>query len=121
MSRHHGAISESEEVSLGELLRDLRDKQGLALWQVAAQAEMDSTLLSKIELGHRLPTQKQAELLARFFHVPVGQIEGRRITARFWKEYAENPAVAEAVQKIQETAPAYIVNKSVNKRRTGSR
>jgi hypothetical protein len=82
---------------------------------------MDSTLLSKIELGDRLPTQEQARLLAHFFDVPIGEIEGRRITAKFWQEHGDNPAVADAVQRIQETAPAYVVNKSVNKRRRGSR
>jgi len=105
---------------LGAFLRELREKRDLALWQVAPEAEMDSTLLSKIERGNRLPTQKQAELLARFFKVPVGELEGRRIMEKFWKENKGNPAVGEAVQKIQETAPAYVVNKSVNKEGTGS-
>ena len=75
---------------------------------------MDWTLLSKIELGHRLPTEKQARLLARHFGVPVGEIEGRRIMEKFWRENGENPAMGEAVQRIQETAPAYVVNESVN-------
>ena len=78
---------------------------------------MDSTLLSKIELGHRLPTQEQAGLLAKFFDLAIGEIEGRRIMAKFWREHGDNPAVGEAVQKIQEMAAAFVVNKSVNKRR----
>lgn len=76
---------------------------------------MDSASLSKIELGERLPTQEQTALLATFFGVPASDMEGRRIVAKFWLENADNPAVAEAVQKIQDTAPEYIVNKSVNK------
>ena len=116
MSRHSVATEEPPSENLGGLLRALREKRHLSLWQVATEAGMDSTLLSKIELGHRLPTQKQAELLAKFFRVPIGQIEGRRIVESFWREHAGNPAVGEAVQKLQETAPAYLVNKSVNKR-----
>jgi transcriptional regulator with XRE-family HTH domain len=104
------------ESALGPYLRHLREARDLALWQVAAAAEMDSTLLSKIERGHRFPTPEQAALLARFFNVPIGEMEGRRIMSKFWRDHGNNPAVAEAVQKIQETAPAYIVSKSVNKR-----
>jgi transcriptional regulator with XRE-family HTH domain len=116
MSRHNNATAEAEAGTLGTFLRLQREKRDLSLWQVAGEAEMDSTLLSKIELGHRLPTQKQAQLLAKFFGVPIGEIEGRRIVEGFWREHADNPAVGEAVQKLQETAPAYIVNKSVNRR-----
>lgn len=116
MSRQQTAIHELES-ALGPFLRNLRLHRGLALWQVAAGAEMDSTLLSKIELGHRLPTQEQAGLLAKFFNIGVGEVEGRRIMAKFWREHGDNPAVGEAVQKIQETAAAFVVNKPVNRRR----
>ena len=107
--------------ALGPFLRGLREKRGVAQWKVGAAAGMDSTLLSKIELGDRLPTQEQAALLARFFGVPAPEVEARRIAAKFWQEHAENPAVGEAVQQIQETAPAYVVNKSVNRRGKGPR
>ena len=33
----------------------------------SAAVEMDTALLSKIELGQRTPTKKQAEKLAKFF------------------------------------------------------
>ena len=115
MSRHTTATTTHPGAELGLFLRGLRERRGLPLWQVSAAAEMDSTLLSKIELGHRLPTSEQANLLARFFRVPVREIEGRRITAKFWLENGNNPSVGAAVEKIRETAPAYVVNKSVNK------
>jgi len=115
MSRHNRATPDVDQ-PLGAFLREQREERKLSLWQVAAQAEMDSTLLSKIELGHRLPTKRQAELLANFFQLPIGEVEGRRIVESFWREHANNPSVGEAVLKLQETAPAHIVNKSVNKR-----
>jgi transcriptional regulator with XRE-family HTH domain len=120
MSRQTVAKDETNGNALGFFLRELREKRHLSLWQVAGEAEMDSTLLSKIELGHRLPTPRQAQLLAKFFEVPIGQIEGRRIMESIVREHADNPAFGQAMQMLQETAPAYIVNKSVNRRRTGS-
>jgi len=100
---------------LGRYLRSLREGRGDPQWRVAAAAQMDSASLSKIELGERLPTQEQAALLAAFFEVPASDMEGRRIVAKFWLENGDNPAVAEAVQRINDTAPAYVVNKPVNK------
>jgi len=78
------------------------------LRSVAAAAEMDSTLLSKIELGQRLPTEDQARALASFFGVPADDLEAKRITARFWQENNSNPAAAKAAIMIRESAPAYM-------------
>jgi len=93
---------------LGAWLRELRQDKDLPLRTVAAAAEMDSTLLSKIELGQRLPTESQAKALATFFGVPLDDFEAKRITARFWQENNSNPAAAKAAAMIRESAPAYM-------------
>ena len=93
--------------SLGESLRALREARGLALRQVGVAVAMDSTLLSKIELGQRLPTREQAGALATFFEVSVDEMEAARIAEKFWRSYAGNPAAELAVARIQETAVEY--------------
>ena len=116
MSRQQRAIDVGEAASeLGSFLRKLRGGRNEPQWRVAAAAEMDSASLSKIELGDRLPTPEQAGLLARFFGVPLREIERRRIAAKFWLEHGNNPAVAAAAEAIHDTATAYVVNKPVNK------
>jgi len=116
MSRRRQATESGKPpLELGRYLRSLREGRGDPQWRVAAAAQMDSASLSKIELGERLPTQEQAAMLAAFFEVPESDMEGRRIAAKFWLEHGDNPAVGEALQKLHDTAPAYIVNKSVNK------
>ncbi|MEI8140363.1 MAG: helix-turn-helix transcriptional regulator [bacterium] len=109
MSRHNESNAGALPESLGTWLRELRQAKALPLRAVAAAAEMDSTLLSKIELGQRLPTEAQAKALATFFGVPLDDVEAKRITARFWQENNSNPAAAKAAAMIRESAPAYMM------------
>ncbi|MCI0535747.1 MAG: helix-turn-helix domain-containing protein [Verrucomicrobiales bacterium] len=102
-------------VRLGEWLRQLREQRALPLREVAAAAGMDLAHLHKIETGQRVPTEDQAMALGRFFRISKQEMAARRIAERFWREHADDPAVRQAVTMIQETAPAYVVNKSVNK------
>jgi transcriptional regulator with XRE-family HTH domain len=91
----------------GEWLRQIREDRGLPLRAVAAQAEMDQAHLSKAELGQRLLTLGQAAAIAKFFKIDPTEMEARRIAEKFRKEHADNPAAAQAVQILHETAPAY--------------
>jgi len=115
MSRHNESSAKSQPESLGAWLRELRQAKALPLRSVAAAAEMDSTLLSKIELGQRLPTESQARALASFFGVPPEDLEVKRITARFWLDNNSNPAAAKAALMIRESAPAYMAPLEVAK------
>ncbi len=100
--------SNSEDsLTLGEWLRRLRKTLKLPLRSVAAQVEMDSTLLSKIELGQRLPTEVQTHALANFFKVSFEKLEARRLAERFWMEHSDNPAAKKAAYLIREQAEEY--------------
>ena len=52
---------------IGEILKDLREQNGLLLRQVANVIKIDLALLSKIERGERMPTKEQVIRLAKFF------------------------------------------------------
>lgn len=91
-------------VTSGALLRDLRKARKLPLRSIAAVAEMDSTLLSKIELGRRLPTEEQTRALARFFNVSFEDFEAKRLAERFWSEHGDSPAISKAAALITAAA-----------------
>src|SRR5580692_208815 len=55
---------------LGETLRQLREGKGLLLRQVAADLDMDTALLSKIERGDRIPRKEQLLKAADLFDIP---------------------------------------------------
>jgi transcriptional regulator with XRE-family HTH domain len=93
------------------MLRDLRLRKGVPMWKAAAGADMDSSLLCKIERGNRLPTDPQAAALARYFEVPLIRIEAALIAEKFLKTAAKNPeAAALALVRIEEGAGEYRVS-----------
>ena len=97
-------------VGLGCLLRSLRVKKDLRLWNVAHAAKMDSTHLSKIELGQRLPTPEQTAALAKFFAVDADMLESMRMAEKFLSDNGHNPqAAALAAARIRESAGEYFV------------
>lgn len=72
---------------------------------------MDSTRLSKIELGQRLPTVEQTAALVRFFGADAEEFESMRIAEKILKDYGHNPeATALALTRIQESAGSNFVN-----------
>jgi len=51
-------------MTFGETIRQLREAKGLLLRQVAAGADMDTALLSKIERGERKALKEQVDKIA---------------------------------------------------------
>ena len=109
MSRPEDAkpTTSKECLLLGAWLRQLRQQRNLPLRSVAAGAEMDSTHLSKIELGQRLPTEAQTAALAKFFGVQVEEMEAKRIAARFLHDFGQHPAASRAIMILREQAGEY--------------
>jgi len=86
----------------GEWLRKLRAEKGALLREVAAAAEMDQAHLSKVELGRRVLTERQAAALASYFSVDAQEMEARRIAEKFRQDFADNPAAERAVQMLHD-------------------
>jgi hypothetical protein len=84
---------------------------------------MDSTLLSKIELGQRLPTREQTAALAKFFLIALTELESMRMAEKFLSDNGHNlEAVALAMTRIQERAGEYRVKtKPVTASKQGKR
>ncbi|MCX2680960.1 helix-turn-helix transcriptional regulator [Galbibacter sp. EGI 63066] len=56
-------------LSIGEQIRKLREDQGLPLRKVAAELDIDQSILSKIERGERKASKEQIIQIARIFDV----------------------------------------------------
>ncbi len=56
--------------NVGEILRQLREEKGLLLRQVAAELEIDTALLSKIERGERNLKREQVLRISKLFNIP---------------------------------------------------
>jgi transcriptional regulator with XRE-family HTH domain len=98
--------------TLGRMLRDFREARGEKLRTTAAAADMDPSLLSKIELGQRFPTLEQNAALSRHFGIPPAQLEGAQMAEEILKKFAANPQAATlAMTLIRESAGEYRVSK----------
>ena len=54
--------------TFGEYIRQLRESAELPLWKVAAQMQIDPSILGKIERNSRKPTKDQIKKLAILFN-----------------------------------------------------
>ena len=73
---------------------------------------MDSTLLSKIERGQRLPTPEQTTALAKFFGVALTELESMRMAEKFLSDNGHNPVAATlAAARIRENAGEYFAKR----------
>ena len=61
--------------SFGEYLRDKREQLGLPLRKVAAELDIDTSILSKIERGERTATKEMLPVLANTLNIQQREIE----------------------------------------------
>jgi transcriptional regulator with XRE-family HTH domain len=59
---------------IGSRIRDLREKNNILLRQLAAQLDMDTAMLSKMERGDRFFRKEDIVVLARIFQQPEQEL-----------------------------------------------
>ena len=88
--------------AFGETIRNLRLQQNVPLRVVAAAAEIDSTLLSRFELGERFPTDEQIKRFAEYFQLPVEELSAMVIADRIIAAYGAEGATLRATELVRE-------------------
>jgi transcriptional regulator with XRE-family HTH domain len=63
------------EISLGQRLRELRDRADLSLRELAKRIGISSPFLSDIELGRRFPSEEILEKLAAALNVSLAELK----------------------------------------------
>lgn len=97
-----------------EIIRELREQNGLLLRQVAAEIEIDQALLSKIERGERMPTKNQIIRLAKFYKVDLNEFLIAFISDKLVYELQDEEVALEAMQ-LAEQKITYITSKKNGK------
>lgn len=85
--------------SLGQLLRGLREEQGLLLRQAAAFLEVDTAFISKLERGEKKASKEQVVKLADFLNANRDQLITLWLCDRIIYTVSEEP-LAEAALKL---------------------
>lgn len=73
-------------------------QQNVPLRVIAAAVEIDSTLLSRFELGERFPTDVQLKRFAAYFELPLEELAAQLIADRIIVAYG-NDEVTKRLQR----------------------
>jgi HTH-type transcriptional regulator, competence development regulator len=92
----------------GATIRHLRQQRGEPLRAVAASLNIDSTLLSKIERGQRLPTNEQVAGLAAYFDVSLEELTAKVIAEKILSDYGYQAATLKALTIVRERLGEYL-------------
>ncbi len=101
--------------SVGNLIRELRIKEGYPLRKVAAFLEMDQAVLSKIERGLRKPTKAQVLKLTEFFHYDKKEMLVAYLSDRIIYEIG-NEVYAKEALKAAEEQMAYVTFQTTDRK-----
>ena len=91
-------------VSFGKYIRELREKQELPLRKVAAELDIDTSILSKIERGERNATKEMLPILAKVLKENEKEIQIKFIVYMLNKNFGElqflKEGLKEAIKEI---------------------
>jgi len=88
--------------TVGNVLRELRESQGLLLREVGAALSLDPTILSKIERDERLPTRDQVKALADFYKEQRNEVIIAWLSDKLYYEVQDEDLALQAMQVAEE-------------------
>lgn len=93
--------------TFGDTIRSLRLNRQLPLRVVATAIGIDSTLLSRLELGERFPTDEQLRRFADYFALPAKELAAQALADRIIATYGADDVTARAVTMVRERLSEY--------------
>ena len=86
--------------SFGEYLRNRREKLGLPLRKVAAELDIDTSILSKIERGERVATKEMLPTLAKTLEVQEKEIQIEFIQSTILSELGDLKFLTDGLKNV---------------------
>lgn len=96
-----------KHTTFGEHLRQLRETAGMTLREVAANIEIDHSLLAKIERNQRQPTKHLIKNIADFFEVNEKELLEEFLSDQIAYKILDEEADL-SILKVAEAKVAYI-------------
>jgi len=87
--------------TVGQILRSTRENKGLLLREVAAQANIDQAILSKIERGERRATKNQIIRLAEVLRLNKNDVLVEYLSDKIANEVVYEDVAIEALKVAQ--------------------
>jgi len=101
-------------LTIGEEIRKLRENDGLPLRKVAAELDIDQSILSKIERGERKASRNQIIMIAKIFSVDEKELLINYLSDKVLYELIDEDLAADAL-KIAEKKIKYLTKKRNDK------
>jgi transcriptional regulator with XRE-family HTH domain len=86
--------------SFGEYLRNRREQLGLPLRKVAAELDIDTSILSKIERSERVATKEMLPILAKALEIQNKEIQIEFIQATVLSELGDLEFLADGLKNV---------------------
>ncbi|MEX2335709.1 MAG: helix-turn-helix transcriptional regulator [Fulvivirga sp.] len=86
---------------LGNKIRELRETKGLLLRQVAANIEVDTALVSKLERGERKAHREQISKIADFLQVREDELFLLWLADKIMDDIQDEPQALEALKFVE--------------------
>ncbi len=87
----------------GELIREYREKKGLPLRKVAAELDVDTSILSKIERSEKFATSDLIPILSKQLEINFKKLQILYLTEKIKAEYNNEPYLIESLKQIIKT------------------
>lgn len=84
----------------GELIRKHREEKGLPLRKIAAELDVDTSILSKIERSERFATSDLIPILSKKLGIEFKKLQMLFLTEKINSEYGEEPFLVETLKQI---------------------
>ncbi len=85
----------------GDYIRRLREEKGLPLRKVAAQLDIDTSTLSKVERGERVLGKEYLKPLSQIFDINLKEIQVKFITDTIDKEVGDLEFFKEGLKEAE--------------------
>jgi len=86
--------------SFGEYLRNRREQLGLPLRKVAAELDIDTSILSKIERSERVATKEMLPTLAKTLEIQDKEIQIEFIQSTVLSELGDMEFLADGLKNV---------------------
>lgn len=97
--------------TLGDILRSSRESMGLILRKVAAEVDIDQSLISKFEKNERKPTIDQLIRLANFYKLPEKELTINWYSEKIAEELKYTESTSEILRVAEKKIEYYKKNK----------
>ncbi len=95
--------------TLGDILKSSREEKNLILRKVAAEVDIDQSLISKFEKNERRPTMEQLKRLAKFYNLSEKKLVINWYSEKIAEELKDTVSTSEILRIAEEKLNYYKV------------